>query len=309
MKIWIPTAPGSEYFISLLPPGVECSPIPSDLRQAHDLTQVEVLIPDMRNHEIPQVLGRMRALQLIQTLEVGVDWLTGCVPTGVSVCNARGTRNAAVADWVVGAILAHYKQFFACAVDQAAHHWQRRMLGDVAEKRVLLLGYGGIGQAIEQRLDAMHAQITKVSRRGGPGVHSLDTLYSHLPTADVVVLALPLTAATRSLVGEVFLSHMREDALLINVARGSVVDTHALLRHLHAGRLSAMLDVTDPEPLPSDHPLWSAPRTFVSPHAAGDTLGSLRSAWALAARQIQRHLRGESYENQIELEARSISTH
>src|ERR1700735_4500916 len=156
----------------------------------------------------------------------------------------------------------------------------------------MTLGYGAIGAAVEARLDPFDVELIRVARHAHPGVHSVDDLRSLLGRAKIVVVLLPLTPATIGLLDDEMLRRMRPDALLVNAARGPIVDTDALLELLQAGHLRAALDVTDPEPLPADHPLWDAPNLLLTPHFAGDTLPADRRAFALVGEQVNRYVRG-----------------
>jgi phosphoglycerate dehydrogenase-like enzyme len=163
---------------------------------------------------------------------------------------------------------------------------------------VLILGHGSIGEAVEARLEPFEVrEIVRVARRARDGVHAVDDLEALLPRADIVVNVLPATPQTNGLFGERMIGAMREGALLVNGGRGTTVDTAALVRALEAGRVRAVLDVVDPEPLPEDHPLWRAPNVIITPHFAGDTPGAERAAWALCGEQLRRYAAGEPLRN------------
>ena len=164
---------------------------------------------------------------------------------------------------------------------------------------MLILGFGSIGRALATMLGAFDCEAVGVARRARDGVHGIDELPALLPQADVVVNLLPLTEATRGAVGAAELTAMREGALYVNAGRGATTDTAALVDALHTGRIRAVLDVVDPEPLPAEHPLWTAPGLMISPHSAGDTPGADRAAWALAAAQLRRYAAGEQLENVV----------
>jgi phosphoglycerate dehydrogenase-like enzyme len=164
---------------------------------------------------------------------------------------------------------------------------------------VLIVGAGAVGMAIARRLEPFDVTLTLVARRPRPGVHGIEELPALLPYADVVVLVVPLTPATRGLVDADFLAAMPDGALLVNAARGPVVDTEALTAEVGKGRLSAALDVTSPEPLPTDHPLWTMPNVLITPHVAGSVRGLLRRAYALVGAQLHRLCGGEPLENLV----------
>jgi phosphoglycerate dehydrogenase-like enzyme len=272
-------------------------PPPSGVELVDEATpDVEFVVP--RWEDIP-ALGEMSGLKVVQVLSAGVDWIVDRVPDGVTLCSARGTRDRAMAEWVMAAILADAKRARECAEQQGRRHWELIKIADASNLRVLVLGHGSIGRALEAMLVPFDCEVVGVARRARDGVHGADELPALLPEADVVVNLLPLTDATRGSVGARELAAMREGALYVNAGRGATTDTAALVDALRAERIRAVLDVVDPEPLPSDHPLWSAPGVMISPHSAGDTPGADRAAWALAAAQLRRYAAGEPLENVV----------
>ncbi len=298
MKLWIPDRVDC-HSVGELPKGVELHLIPKEgLSEA--LLEAEFLVPGSDEPWVIEALGRMPKLRVIQTLSAGVDWLLPAVPPGVRLCDARGTRDRPVAEWVLGAILASMKRFGEARDSQRAHDWQWREPDELAGKTVMILGYGSIGLAVERLLVASEAEVIRVARHARPGVHAVDELASLLGLADTVVVLLPLTPATEGLLDRAMLGRMREGALLVNAARGPIVDTEALLELLRVGRIRAALDVTEPEPLPADHPLWDAPGLLITPHFAGDTRGAERRAFALVGEQVRRYVNGEPLVNVVE---------
>jgi phosphoglycerate dehydrogenase-like enzyme len=198
-----------------------------------------------------------------------------------------------MAEWVVWAVLADVKAARAAHEQQAARTWEHLDLRDLEGARVLILGRGSIGAAVERRLEPFGVELVRVARRARDGVHGVDELPGLLTSADVVVNLLPATPDTVGLVGADALAAMPRGSLLVNAGRGSTVDTDALLRALHDGHVRAVLDVTDPEPLPEDHPLWAAPGLILTPHSAGDTPAAERKAWELVGDQLRRYAAGE----------------
>ncbi|MGA9314054.1 MAG: 2-hydroxyacid dehydrogenase [Solirubrobacteraceae bacterium] len=298
MKLWIPDRTDCKA-VGELPEGVELHLIPKEgLSDA--LLEAEFLVPGSDEPFVIEALGRMGRLRVVQTLSAGVDWLLPSVPPGVTLCDARGTRDGPVAEWVLGAILASLKHLGEARDSQRAHDWQWCEPDELAGKTVMILGYGSIGLRVERLLAASEAEVIRVARRARPGVHAVNELASLLGLADIVVVLTALTSATEGLLDREMLGCMREGALLVNAARGSIVDTEALLDLLRAGRIRAALDVTEPEPLPAEHQLWDAPGLLITPHFAGDTQGAQRRAFALVGEQVRRYVRGEPLVNVVE---------
>ena len=296
MIAWIDDAPGSEAF-GPVPDAVTVEPFPDDLERAPSREKVEFVVPDWARRG--QALDGLPALRVVQVRSAGVDWIVDRIPPGVLLCSARGARDAAMAEWLVAAILADAKEARACAEQQAGRLWRPLSVRDVAGTCVLVLGHGSIGRALERRLEPFGVDVVGVARRARDGVQGIDELDALLPEADVVVDLLPLTPATRGLVGARVLAAMRPEGLLVNAGRGATVDTAALVDALEAGRVRAVLDVVDPEPLPRDHALWRAPGVIISPHSAGDTPAAERAAWALAGEQLRRYAAGEPLRNVV----------
>jgi phosphoglycerate dehydrogenase-like enzyme len=299
VNLWIPDRDGHDA-LGELPDVVSLGLIPPEGELPHAILGAEFLVPGAGDRRVLELLAEMPGLRVIQTLSAGVDWLLPFVPSGVTVCDAGGARDIPVAEWVLAAMLASTKALGELRDAQREHRWESREAAELAGSTVMILGYGEIGAAVEARLAPFEVELTRVARHAREGVHSVEDLASLLPSADVVVVLLPLTPATTGLLDGAMLSRMRAGALLVNAARGPIVDTAALLELLRAGRVTAALDVTDPEPLPSDHPLWDAPGLLITPHFAGDTLPAQRRAFALAGEQVGRYVRGEPVINRVE---------
>ncbi|OXS32269.1 2-hydroxyacid dehydrogenase [Streptomyces sp. XY006] len=252
-------------------------------------------------------LARMSRVEVVQTLSAGIDHVEpglGRLRPGVRLCNARGVHEASTAELTLALILSSLRGIPDFVRAQERGEWLGGFRPALADKNVLIVGYGSIGSAIEDRLVPFEpARVARVARSErttarGP-VHPLTELPALLPEADVVILSTPLTETTRGLAGADFLCRMKDGALLVNVARGPVVDTKALLAELESGRLTAALDVTDPEPLPRAHPLWRAPGVLISPHAGGPTSAFLPRAKRLLVDQLRRHVNREPLRNVI----------
>ncbi len=267
------------------------------------LARVTVYVPPyLGGRPALEAMARMPALRTVQSLWAGVDAVWPFLPDGVALHNAAGVHDASTAELAVGLALTRLRGLDDFARNQATGSWLPRTNDSIADKRVLILGFGRIGQAIERRLDGFECEVVRVARTArtledGRTVHGMAELDGLLPTADVVILILPATPETVGLVDAAFLARMPRGALLVNVARGPVVVTDDLVAALHAGRVRAALDVTDPEPLPADHPLWSAPGVLISPHVGGNSTAFEPRARRLVAAQIRRLRAGEPLDN------------
>ncbi|MEV6161703.1 2-hydroxyacid dehydrogenase [Streptomyces sp. NPDC052052] len=256
---------------------------------------------------VSRPLMDMTRVRVVQTLTAGIDHVEPVLdrlPAGVRLCNAQGVHEASTAELALALILASLRGFPGFVRGQDEEEWKAGFYPALADKSVLIVGYGSIGSAIEDRLAPFEcARVARVARSArttarGP-VHPLDDLPALLPEADVVVLSTPLNPSTKGLVDADFLAAMPDGALLVNVARGPVVDTTALLRELESGRLRAALDVTDPEPLPAGHRLWHAPNVLITPHVGGSTSAFLPRAKRLVAGQLSRFAAGEPMQNVV----------
>jgi phosphoglycerate dehydrogenase-like enzyme len=267
------------------------------IKAGADLQQVQFLVPRAGDRTIVDRLGELEHLRVIQVLSAGTDWIEDRVPAGVTLCSARGARDAPVAEWVLAALLGASSGLLECARER---RWHSRHLADLGRWNVLVVGMGSIGRLVEKRLQAFGARVVGVVSRPRDDLHGIDELAELLPAADAVVLLTPLTDSTRNLIDAAMLARMPDGAVLINAARGPVVDSDALLAEVQSGRLRAVLDVTDPEPLPDEHPLWRARGVLaVTPHIAGDSAAGHDRAAELAGQQLARWLAGQPLENVV----------
>jgi phosphoglycerate dehydrogenase-like enzyme len=244
-------------------------------------------------------VAAMPRLRVIQTQSAGVDVILPAVPAGVQLCDARGVHGSSTAEWALTAILSVLREFPRFERARASRHWDQAITDELAGKRVLVVGAGDVGQQLANRLRACDAEPVFVARTARAGVHAMTELPALLPAADVVVLIVPKTSETIGMVDAAFLARMRDGALLVNAARGPVVDTGALLDELLSGRLRAAVDVTDPEPLPPEHPLWDAPNLLLTPHVAGSVPGLPQRFARLLVAQLRRLAAGEPLENVV----------
>ena len=245
------------------------------------------------------LMERMPQLRVCQMLTAGFDNALSHLPAGVILCNAAGVHDASTAELALGLIIANLRGLDDAARDMPQGVWRHRRLPALADKVVLVIGAGGVGQAIRQRLEPFEVEVIMMGRTARAGVRGMAELDAILPTVDVVILAVPLAATTTGMVDAHFLAGMKDGALLVNVARGQVVQTDALLAELTRGRLRASLDVTDPEPLPSDHRLWSAPGLLISPHVGGNSSAFLPRARLLVREQLERMAVGHELVNRV----------
>jgi phosphoglycerate dehydrogenase-like enzyme len=265
-----------------------------------DIASTEFLVGSYNGGPLTaEQFALMPRLRVVQLLSAGVDAWRELIPPGVTLCNGRGVHGRSTAQLAVALVLALLNDLPRYARQQAEELWLPAARQSLADKRALIVGAGDIAAHVQIALNALGATVTLVGRSDRPGVVSLDELPALLPDQDVVVLAVPLTDQTLGLVDADFLRRMRNDAILINVGRGPTVVTSALLDELRSGRLRAGLDVTDPEPLPRGHPLWTAPNLLVTPHVGGGSAGWDRRGYQLVRAQLERFVLGQQLENVI----------
>ena len=304
---WVPYADPAEAEARLggLPDGVrvDCF-LGREDEWPGSLAEVELLVvPYLKGPEVLRRVEEMRSLRVVQTLTAGVENFVPSVPDGVQLCNAAGVHDASTAEMALALALASGRHLDVFARQQAEGRWQAQFGTSLADRRVLILGYGRIGAAIEARLAGFEvASVTRLARRprdGEPRVRGIDDLHAVLPEADVVFVIAPHTPQTDGLVGADELALLPDGALLVNVARGRLVDTDALVAETRTGRIRAALDVTEPEPLPADHALWGIPDVLISPHVGGASSAFWPRADRLIAAQLRRFAAGEPLENVV----------
>lgn len=297
--VWLPDAQ-AEAVMGGLPDGMRADIWTggTDLPASRD--EVEVVIPPfpVQSPHL-DLLADLPKLRLIQLQSAGAEKVIPFVPPGVTLATAKGAHDATVAEWIMSVILAQEHELPRFVRAQSEQHWDFRLTGELTGKTVLILGYGSIGEAVARRLAGFDVNLIPVARHPRPGVKSVDELPMLLPEADIVVLLVPVTPATTSMVDAAFLARLHDGALLVNAARGAIVDTAALLAELKQGRLRAALDVTDPEPLPPGHPLWEAPGLLLTPHVAGAGGRPLARSMAVARAQLARFAAGQPLENVV----------
>ena len=293
MRVLVPDSP-LRGEMGPLPEGVELVAEPSP--------DVEMLVlgPELAE-DVPELLAQLPGLRVVQSFSAGVDQLLPLIPPGVVLCSAVGVHDVALSEWVVAVILAMGRRLPEFGEMQRRTEWNRAIaeprsnqpVDDLDGKIVLVLGHGSIGRALALRLAPFGARVVGIARHARQGAEPLDALPRLLPDADVVVDLLPLTPDTQQFVNAEFLARMKPGALFVNAGRGGTVDTNALLEALRAGTIRAALDVTDPEPLPSDHQLWRAPNVLITPHIAGTVAHWESRAYRFAGEQIRRYAAGQ----------------
>jgi phosphoglycerate dehydrogenase-like enzyme len=308
----------AQELLADFPPEAEIVRIP---RHPTETLDVDIWILPFARKDAQEVFRHLRGVKVVQSMMAGVDWIVPWLPKGIVLCDGRGIHDISASEWVLAAILASLKRFPLYRDMQAREEWrgqasvtdgflneggaqvgQYQVLGeDLGGKTVLIVGYGSIGAAIEARLAPFGVKVFRVARsaKSNPEVHAVGELRRLLPQADVVVAIVPLTEETRGLIGAGEIGLMKPGCLLVNAARGPVVVTEALVAALQGHKIRAALDVTDPEPLPAGHPLWSAPNCLITPHVGGSTPEFIYRAFRFGAVQVRRYLAGEPLENVV----------
>lgn len=319
LRVGYPATIPAELFAAF-PSEVELVPLSEKLDCE---TNIDVWIPDPAVSRSLRIAPHLRGVRLVLSLMAGTEWIPEAMGPHVTICNARGAHNISTAEWTLTAILAMLKYVPLYLDVQRSGEWKRRfeatahyqritgdsqphypavMQEELTGKTILLVGHGAIGQEIERMLVPFRVDLLRVARsaRAKPAVHAIDELDNLLPRADIVVLILPATAETRHLIAARQLALMRQGALLVNAARGPIVHTDALVDALNAGKIRAALDVTDPEPLPQNHPLWKCPNLFITPHIGGSTPQFAPRAIKTAEDELRRYLAGQPLQNVVQ---------
>jgi phosphoglycerate dehydrogenase-like enzyme len=277
-----------------LPAGITHLPTDGIAPADHDLNKIEFYVPCyMGGPASIAMIPEMKSLKVIQSPNAGVDDVLKIRPEGVTLCNAAGVHDASTAELAIALAIASRRGFASFARDQNAERWGHERMASLTDSNVAIVGYGNIGKTIASMLSNFEVAITTFSRTGRDGSLTFDLFDNLLPTFDVIILIVPLTEQTRHLMNAERLAAMKNGATLINVARGPVVDTHALILELNSGRITAGLDVTDPEPLPHGHPLWSARNVIITPHVGGDSAAFIPRGRKLVEEQLARYASGQ----------------
>lgn len=306
--------------LRVLPEGIELVPVSDRMDRE---VEIDVWIPDPFPTRAIRAWPCLRGVRLVLSMVAGTEWIPSTVGPHVTICNAHTAHNVATAEWVLAAILAVLKQFPLFHDVQRSGKWRGRseagiayasitgdsrphhppiMAEDLAGKTVLIVGHGEIGKEIERMLTPFHVDILRVARnaRENPIVHPVSELDALLPGADIVILILPYTSESHHLIGRPQFARMRQGALLVNAARGAIVDTEAMIEALQADRIRAALDVTDPEPLPEGHPLWNCTNLLITPHIAASTPSFAPNALRVVSAELRRYMKGEPLHNVVQ---------
>ncbi|MGW6277344.1 2-hydroxyacid dehydrogenase [Kribbella sp. NPDC055071] len=300
VKAWLPWE-DPDAFLGGLPAGFDVD-FYNGGELPGSLAEVEFYVPSyMGGSKVAEVVREMPALKVVQLQTAGFENVQPHLGAGVTLCNARGVHDASTSELAVALILASYRRLPRAVQNQEQHVWPGydELDDSLADRTVLILGYGSIGEALERRLTGFECDVIRVARRARDGVHPITELPELLPRADVVVLLTPATDETRGMVDAKFLAQLKDGALLVNVGRGVLIDTDALLAELNTRRISAALDVTDPEPLPSGHPLWSAPNVIINPHRGGASTAFAPRVARLVRAQLERYAAGQPLINVV----------
>lgn len=306
MSVLLWTAPGTAAWLQGLDERLEIAEIPADPLTDPRLKEVRILVPPlMRNledeaYDLRTLMSEAASLEFVQTQTVGVDGILASVPDGVTLCSVRGAYDELMAELLLAGILVSYKEVTHYVHAQDEGIWRPTEVRVIQGANVLYVGYGAIAQCLERYLAPFGVQSRKVARSARDDIEGLDALPRLLPEADIVVVLTPLTPETRGLVDERFLAAMKPGALLVNGARGACVDTEALMAAAHERGIRAFLDVTEPEPLPDGHPLWSTPGVFITPHIGSLVADNNERCFRVVRENLMRWLDGRPLLNRVE---------
>ena len=265
-----------------------------------DLSDITFYVPSyMGGRTALEFSKKMSSLQILQMPNAGYEDALEFVRPGMTLCNGRGIHDASTAELAVGLTIASLRGFPFFALSQSRNEWNHQKFRSINDRKIGLIGYGSIGKNIERNLSGFDVEVIPFNRSGSDGAKKISELDQNLATLDVVILILPLNDESRKMFNKERLALLKDGALLVNVARGGIVDTDALVAELNSGRITAALDVTDPEPLPVGHPLWSARGVLIAPHVGGNTSAFEPRARRLVEAQLARLAQGKSLENVI----------
>lgn len=270
--------------------------------ESSDLSQITIYVqPYMTGTETLEPVRAMNNLQILQLPNAGYESAIAYMREGITLCNARGVHNASTAELAVGMAIAMKRGFPDFIRAQDKNQWSHERMGSLSDSRIGIIGAGSIGQTLISYLKPFEVEITSFSRSGRNGSLAISELDRLIPSFDLIFLILPLNKDSQHLFDARRLALMKDHAILINVARGKIIDTNALVAELSTGRIGAALDVTDPEPLPADHPLWRLKNVIITPHVGGDSTAFESRGRKLIEEQLRRIASGTELLNVIHL--------
>ena len=294
MKIW------TQWSDLTLPAGMTHLETDGFVPSASQFDEIEFYVPSyMGGLKTIEIIPKMKNLKVVHYNQAGYEDILPHIPQGVSLSNGTGIHDVSTSELAVGLTIASRRGFAEFMDNQKQGIWKRTTKPALADSRVGIVGYGHIGKRIATLLEMFETQVTAFTRSGSDGSVKIAEFDDYLPKLDVIILILPLTAESKNFMNAERIKKMKDGATLVNVARGAIVDTDALVAELHTGRITAGLDVTDPEPLPEGHPLWSAPNVIISPHVGGDSGAFQPRARAMVSQQLQLLSENKPLLNQI----------
>lgn len=288
----------SEFTDLQIPPSLKTLSVHGEFPEPDILSKITFYVPPyMAGARALEPISKMTSLQVIQSPNAGVDDVLAILAKGVTLCNAQGVHDASTAELAIGLTISARRGFATFMANQSKGFWAHDRRSSLADSRVGVVGMGSIGSLIARQLEVFNVEVIGFSRTGGNSGRTMAAFDELLPTLDVVILILPLTTETHHLMNRSRINAMKIGATLVNVARGSIIETDALVDALNRGQITAGLDVTDPEPLPQGHPLWSAPNVIITPHVGGDSSAFNPRVRALIEAQLERFASGQPLRN------------
>ena len=283
-----------------LPNGFNLLTDENDLTDQAKLDQITVYIPKyMGGADSLKRIPKMPNLKLVQVLTAGYDDVLPLIPEGVTLANARGLHDLSTAELTLTLTLASKARVTDLIASQSSQNWLKYVRDSIIDASVAIVGYGSVGQEIGRVFSPFTQNITGYTRSGSNGTKKISQLDAELNQYDIVILITPLTGETKGLFDLNKMKLMKRGALLVNMARGPVVVTTDLVEALSSGWITAAVDVTDPEPLPINHPLWQAPNLLISPHTGGNSTAFPGRAKKMIAQQLNRLAQGEPITNVV----------
>ena len=283
-----------------IPQGMKLMQSDGFIPSALQLADIEFYVPSyMGDIKTLEVIAEMKNLKIVHYSQAGYDDILPHIPHNVILCNASGLHDVSTSELAIGLAIASRRGFTQFIDNQRKGLWHRQTKPTLADSHVGIVGYGHIGKRITLLLEKFETKVTPFSRSGNDGAVKISEFDNFLPDLDVIILILPLTHESKHFINADRIKKMKDGATLINVARGAIVDTNALIAELNTGRITAGLDVTDPEPLPEGHPLWSAPNLIITPHVGGDSAAFEPRARKMVEEQLNRLAQNKPLLNQI----------